>query len=173
MPLEVYHGVPAGWYSAEIIAAHKALGGEFSISGSEATEPGAPSWMPERNEWLQYRATLYRVANGVRADDPACVELAVRFIELRYIGSYSGYIRERLARALKSANLTDVQAVRLDKHFRGLLVEREHTVEFREFFPLWRAILPYEPRVRVVEEFAGAGDKTKQWLSHGLQPNEQ
>jgi len=48
IPLEVYHGVPKGWYTRDILAEHARLGGNYNISGPEATEPGAPSWMPER-----------------------------------------------------------------------------------------------------------------------------
>lgn len=61
--------------------------------------------MPDRYNWLQYRATLYKIADGLSENDPVCIELAIEYIELNYFGSYSGYIRERLARLLKSANL--------------------------------------------------------------------
>ena len=66
IPLEIYHGVPEGWYAHEIIAEHSRLGGVFPISGPVATEPGAPEWFPERFDWLQYRETLYtsRMASG-------------------------------------------------------------------------------------------------------------
>lgn len=94
IPLEVYHGVPKGWSKDEIINEHRSLGGKVSISGKDATEPGAPAWLPDRYNWLQYRETLYRVHEGVKANDSACIELAIRYIELNYIGSYSGYIRE-------------------------------------------------------------------------------
>lgn len=106
IPLEVYHGMPTGWHAEEVFAEHTRLGGTFDLSGPQATEPGAPSWMPDRNAWLQYRETLHRIADGVNVDDPACVELAVRYLELRYIGSYSGYIRSLLSRHLKHATLS-------------------------------------------------------------------
>ena len=49
IPLEVYHGIPVGWRAEEIIDAHQKLGGTFEISGPEATEPGAPGWLPDRH----------------------------------------------------------------------------------------------------------------------------
>ena len=140
IPLEVYHGVPKGWYEIQIIAEHAQLGGTFNLSGPEATEPGAPSWMPERHAWLQYRQALYRLADGVLAHDAACVELAIRYIELRYIGSYSGFIRSLLARRLKHASLSADQKRRLHHHFAELVKNDERTEEFRDYVNLWRRV---------------------------------
>lgn len=141
IPIEIYHGVPKGWAAREIVAAHAGMRGTFSIEGPEATEPGAPSWMPERYEWLQYRATLYRVADGVRAGDTACVELAIRYIELGYIGSYSGYIRAKLARRLVAAAIDERQKVRLNDHFFRLVTSRNYSEEFSQYVRLWKNIL--------------------------------
>lgn len=120
-PIEEYHGVPKGWSKPEIVAAHQSLNGEFSIDIPEVTEPGAPSWLPDRYNWLQYRATLHRVADGVRNGDLACIELAIRYIELNYFGSYSGFIKERLARALKNQSLSEKQNNRLKQQFKFLI----------------------------------------------------
>ena len=109
------------------------LGGKFSIDGEDAIEPGAPSFFPDRYNWLQYRETLYRICNGVRENDVACIELAIRYIELNYIGSYSGFIREKLARAIKSAPLTSTQNDRLRIHFQNLIDNNECFVEFSEY----------------------------------------
>lgn len=129
---ETYHGVPAGWSKSELITAHRALGGSFDI--------GSSSWLPDRKNWIQYRATLYKIAEGVRAKDPACIELAVRYIELRYIGSYSGYIRTRLARGLKHASLSAEQKERLDQVFLSIVKSRDYTCEFREYVKIWQHI---------------------------------
>uniref|UniRef100_UPI003752542A hypothetical protein n=1 Tax=Armatimonas sp. TaxID=1872638 RepID=UPI003752542A len=104
--LETYHGVPTGWSKTELIIAHRTLGGSFDIGSPSWLPDRSPSWLPDRKNWLQYRTTLYKIAEGVRAKDPACIELAVRYIELRYIGSYSGYLRTHLARGLKHASLS-------------------------------------------------------------------
>jgi hypothetical protein len=64
VPLDVYHGVPRGWGAKQIVAEHARLGGAFDLTGPEATEPGAPAWLPERYSWLQYRQMLRRVGEG-------------------------------------------------------------------------------------------------------------
>ena len=87
IPLEVYHGIPKGWSARELLAEHARLGGTYDIGARKPPNLALHSWLPERKAWLQYRQTLYRIADRVRADDPACVELAIRYIELRYIGS--------------------------------------------------------------------------------------
>jgi hypothetical protein len=143
--LDIYHGVPPGWSKAEMIRTHKALRGSFDITGPEATEPGAPDWLPDRQNWLQYRATLYRIADGVDADDAACVEMAVRYIELRYIGSYSGYLRARLARALSRATLDAGQVERLVRVFRTMVHTGDYTYEFAAYLKLWRRIASRAP----------------------------
>jgi hypothetical protein len=73
--------------------------------------------------------------------DFACVELAVRYIELRYIGSYSGFIRARLARALKNADISEGQRSRLNRHFSALFHRGEWSQEWRQYFRLWRRII--------------------------------
>jgi hypothetical protein len=167
IPLEVYHGVPEGWHATEIVLAHKSLGGTFELDGPEATEPGAPSWLPDRHAWLQYRQALYRVADGSRTGDPACVELAVRYIELRYIGSYSGFIRARLARALKRASLSEEQRARLNSHFRSLVLRRDWCGEFSEYFRLWRWIIRDEELIQLLDELRRQpdGGKSAEWVS--------
>ncbi|WP_196137188.1 hypothetical protein [Aliikangiella sp. G2MR2-5] len=139
-PLEEYHGVPKGWSKDELVKTHLALGGEFDISPGEISEPGAPSWLPDRYNWLQYRATLYKIAEGVKSCDKACLELAVRYIELNYFGSYSGFIRERLARNLKNKPLNRLQVERLCRHFQNQIENKQCFQEFREYLKLWKLI---------------------------------
>ena len=172
IPLDVYHGVPKGWRAAEIVVEHKALGGTFDITGPDATEPGAPSWLPDRAGWLQYRQTLYRIADGVLMDDPACVELAVRFIVLRYIGSYSGFVRSLLARRLKHARINASQRLRLHEHFSDLILDKERTQEFREYIPLWRLVATEAQVSALVKQLRkySDGEPRAQWLLSRLRP---
>ena len=138
--LETYHGVPHGWSEAELVAAHRHLGGAFPINGPRATEPGAPTWLFDRANWLQYRRALYRIVDGVRAHDAACIELAIRFIELRYIGSYSGFVRARMANTLKHEVLSSDQKKRLNRVFMSIVHNKDYTEEFNSYAKLWRRI---------------------------------
>ena len=140
IPLEKYHGVPDGWSKDALVAEHQRLGGKFSIDGEDASEPGAPAFLPDRYNWLQYRETLYRVCDGVRENDDACIELAIKYIELNYIGSYSGFIREKLARALKSVSLSSAHAERLENHFEDLIRKNECFEEFGGYKKLLKKI---------------------------------
>ena len=139
-PLELYHGVPKGWTKDDIVLKHRLLGGEVSIEIPVATEPGAPSWLPDRYNWLQYRATLHKVSDGVSLKDEACIEIAIQYIELNYFGSYSGFIRERYARQLKSQHLSKKQMIRLDRHFQKLIDNNQCFQEFREYSKLRKMI---------------------------------
>ena len=166
IPVEIYHSVPNGWRADDIFSVHRSMRGTFPISDFDVGKWRAPSWMPNRYEWLRYKATLERVAGGVRAGDAACVELAVRYIELRYIGSYSGFLRARLAKALKSADLNPRQRFRLDDHFLSLVLNQDYTEEFREYRKLWARIITDEPldRVTVLFRRLSAGEMEPTWL---------
>lgn len=136
VPIEIYHGVPKGWTKQNIISTYAILKGKFPIDQTKSTEPKAPSWLPDRYNWLDYRETLYKVAEGVRKGDRACIELAIRYIELNYFGSYSGFIREKLARALKSQDLSLSQIRRLNNHFQKLINNKQCFQEFKEYHKL-------------------------------------
>ena len=160
---------PKGWYAAETIAEHTRLDGKFPIGRPKTSEPGAPDWPPDENAWLLYRATLYRVADGVRENDPACVELAIRYIKLRYIGSYSGFIRSLLSRRLKHATLVVLQTQRLHDHFLILVLRGERTEEFRQYLTLWRHILTKEQRLEALQKVTlTLGESAGDWLAQRL-----
>lgn len=168
-----YHRVPAGWHAHEIALEHAKLGGTYDLSGPEATEPGAPAWMPERHAWLQYRQMLYRISEGISAGDAASIELAVRFIELRYIGSYSGYLRSRFYRRLRRAPLMAGQARRLDAHFWSLAFAGIRSHEFKDYLPLWHRVfdtsaLPSRMQQLAIQE---RGEERAAWLSRALWPD--
>ncbi len=113
------------------MATHRRLGGVYAIGGNEDGEG-----------WFAYKRSMYRVADGVKAGDRACVELAIRYIELHHIGSYSGYIRALLARRLKHVELTEDQKRRLIHHFEQIVANRDYRQEFRDYKKLWRRIDP-------------------------------
>lgn len=87
--------------------------------------------MTQRYEWLCYRAVLRNVADGVRSGDDACTEIAVRYIVLAHFGSYSGYLRDRLARALLHAAMTERQKTELLRHSERLKADRTYYSELR------------------------------------------
>ncbi len=164
--LEVYHGVPDGWYAQDILDTYNRMKGQFNIDCAEATEPGAPSWLPERHAWLQYREMLRRVGDGVKAKDSACIEIAIRYIELHYIGSYSGYLRTRFSRNLKQVNLTNDQKVRLHNHFSRLIILREHPYEFRHYLKLWRKIITPQQLTGLIKKLHDCGRDTDYIIHH-------
>ena len=169
IPLTIYHAVPPGWRSHQVIEQHAQLQPAHELTVPCVTEPGSPPWLPDRKEWLQYRAALYEVARGVAAGDPACIELAIRFIEERYLGSYSGFIREKLARRLATAQLTDTQKARLQRHFEKLVFEQERTQEFRAYAKVWRRIISSTQRAEVFLKLKTEhGEEAAAWLAQKL-----
>ena len=131
--LERYHAVPQGWQAEEIVAFHRQMRGTYPIAEIEIGTWHAPAWMTERHAWLKYCAVLRKVADGVRAGDSACTEIAVNYILLHHIGSYSGYLRSRLARALRHADIPPRKKVELVSHFDHLAAAHAYTFEWREY----------------------------------------
>jgi hypothetical protein len=161
-----YHAIPEGWDEDSLLAEYRRLNGSGSI------EPGAPIVDP--SPWRRYRHILYYIASAVGKGDLAGIELAVRYIELHYIGSYAGYIRALLARRLKHAPLSREQRTRLARHFYGLLEAEERCAEFSVYISLWRRIIaPAEIlAVKSLVDERGPqekkfGEKLLQRLGHG------
>jgi hypothetical protein len=129
VPWDRYHAIPEGWDAPSLEKLHRRLGGEHSILPR-------PLWLQD-SDWSTYRASLYLIADGVRDRCAPCGELAVRYIELRYIGSYSGFVRSLLARRLKHGELTLEQRRRLSAHFLHMLTTGDRCDEFRDYVSLW------------------------------------
>ncbi|AGG90228.1 hypothetical protein R2APBS1_3156 [Rhodanobacter denitrificans] len=170
VPRYLYHGVPLGWRAEQIVAEHARLGGGFALDIPVPVEIEGPYSIPERKGWLHYRGTVRRLAEGVRAGDAACAELAIRYIEVHYIGSYAGYLHARLASALKHATLDAGQRRRLHDHFAALCLRGEQTHEFKEYFRLWRRIahLSELEGVLVAIRALPEGERQAAWLASRL-----
>jgi hypothetical protein len=175
IPLDIYHGMPAGWRADEIIALHKQMRGTFPIWDFEIGHWGAPSWMTQRYEWLRYKETLNRISAGIRAGDEVCADLGIRYIELRYIGSYSGYLREKLARALRSVPLTRDQEARLNNHFLSLILAKDYTLEFKEYRKLWGQIISPDVLAKLVAHARKqtGSDTPPPWLAGIMRRHEE
>jgi len=140
LTLEQYHAVPERWAAMGLARQLEALGGTFDLGYSTA-DPPPPGISADRSMW-------YRLSDGVRADDAACIEVAVRFIEDRFISSYSGFTRARLARALKHVRLSQMQRERLSAHFLALLESGDKSDEFTEYLRLWPRVISPKHRGR-------------------------
>ena len=150
LSFESYHAIPARWSYESVIAEHRRLGGTFDIAGTPR-QTVFPNGIVERRLW-------YNLADGARAGDAACVELAVRFIEEHFIVSYSGYARARLARALKRAALSPEQKRRLSTRFLALLKRGERCHEFESYLALWPVVINDADRKAVQEPIAATAE---------------
>ncbi len=143
LSFEDYHAIPERWTPAVVLAIHKTLGGNFDI----ATRPRVAVGGRGRSD---YRALWYNIADGVRAGDQACVELAIQFIEEHLIVSYSGFARSRIARALRHCSLSQSQKGRLSAQFLTLLATGNRCEEFSEYLKLWPLVVNSSDRKRAI-----------------------
>jgi hypothetical protein len=141
LTFEDYHAIPEKWQPPAVLEAHRALGGSFDIAAT-------PRVALDARGIPNYRALWYNIADGVRAGDVACAEIAVRFIEEHLIVSYSGFARARLARALKGAKLSASQKKRLSAQFLLLLEKGDKCEEFSEYLRVWPVVIDEADRER-------------------------
>ena len=130
---EEYHRIPRGWEVDLVLEKYERMQGRFDITPRQVQSDASP--------WFFYHRLLLNIADGVRANDHACVELAIRFIEARLFVSYSGYMRSILARRLRKAELSEEQKSRLSRHFFGLLHSGTRCHEFADYLRLWKVFV--------------------------------
>jgi hypothetical protein len=91
------------------------------------------------------------VADGIQLEDNACIELAVEYINDNVMDSTTGYIRERIARSLRHASLTEGQKQRLAEAFLKQLEHQDLHKEFKEYIRLFKTI-GIEPYRKEIEK---------------------
>ena len=128
---------PAGKWSLESVQAeYRELARRFAVA--DGFELAPRTYSNSHGTWID--SIMESVADGVRLGDGPSVELAVRYIEDDTWDSRSGYIRERMARALRHVALSDAQQARLARNFVDRLYYRRVRQEFREYIRLFRVI---------------------------------
>jgi hypothetical protein len=118
------------------------LGGASGFSLEPVTHTNAEGMI-----WVCH--IMDKVNEGIKSGDAPCVELAVEYIKDNVMGSSTGYIRGRLARSLKQAQLSDNQKHRLAETFLGQLEGQMIYQEFKEYIRLFKTIGvdPYRSRI--------------------------
>jgi len=80
------------------------------------------------------------VAEGIRAGDPACVDLGVEFIESAHKQPFGRILHARVARALRQSALSAGHVTRLRARILAMLVAGQVPHEYREYAKLLRRI---------------------------------
>lgn len=105
------------------------------------------------------------VVDGVQLGDNACVQLSIDYITDNIMGSTTGYIRERMARALRHAELKEHQKKQLAEVFLNQLARRDLHKEFKEYSRLFKTI-GIEPYRKEIEKYASS---EKQYIQRAAQ----
>src|SRR5262249_11000119 len=81
-----------------------------------------------------------RVIDGIKAADPACIELGVEFIEFAGKQPFGRILHANTARSLRQTTLTTVQIQRLRRRIISMLLEAQVPHEYHEYARLARHI---------------------------------
>ena len=112
----------------------------FELEPRTYTNKGGMTWIYNIME---------AVVDGVQLGDKACVQLSIDYIDDNLMDSTTGYIRERMARALRRAELTEHQKRQLATTFLKQLEQESLHKEFKEYCRLFKTIgvEPYRARI--------------------------
>ncbi len=105
------------------------------------------------------------VVDGVQLGDNACVQLSIDYIEDNIMCSTTGYIRERMARALRHVELKEHQKKQLAEVFLNQLEDQNLYKEFKEYSRLFKTI-GIEPFRKEIEKYASS---EKQYIQRAVQ----
>lgn len=123
----------------------------LSLGGVSGFEPEPRKYTNQKGVTWTYNI-MDSVVDGVQLGDKACIQISIEYIAAHDMRSTTGYIRERMARALRSVELTKVQKVMLAKVFLSQLESGKLYKEFREYSRLFKKI-GVEPYRREIEKF--------------------
>ncbi|MBT2787351.1 MULTISPECIES: hypothetical protein [unclassified Halomonas] len=126
----------------------------LSLGSVDGFEPFCKTYTNRRGFTWVYNI-MDSVVDGVRLGDKACVQLAIDYIRDNEMYSKTGYIRARMARALKSADLSDSQKKELALIFLHQLETGVLYQEYREYCRLFRKI-GVEPYRREIKRYGKA-----------------
>lgn len=80
------------------------------------------------------------VVTGIKASDPACIDLGVEFVESGHKQPYGRVLHARVARALRQAPLSKEHVTRLRARILSMLVAGQVPHEYHEYAKLLRRI---------------------------------
>ena len=80
------------------------------------------------------------VVDGIKASDPACLDLGVEFIESGHKQPFGRILHARVARALRQAPLNEEHVTRLRARILSMLIEGQVPHEYHEYAKLLRRI---------------------------------
>ena len=80
------------------------------------------------------------VADGIKAGDPACVDLGVEFVESAQKQPFGRILHAKVARALRQSSLTEEHVARLRVRILAMLLAGQVPHEYHEYTKLLRRI---------------------------------
>lgn len=83
---------------------------------------------------------LDKVIDGIKAGDPACIELGIEYVESGHKQAFGWHLHRDTARALRHAALSPAQCHRLRKRILDMLVAGDVPREYQDYAKLLRRI---------------------------------
>ena len=120
-----------------------------SLGGVSGFEP-TPKTYTNFNGCTWVYNVMESVIDGVQLGDFTCVQLCIDYINDDVKAPTTGYTKERMARALRHASLSDKQKKELSEIFIKQLESGKIYKEYREYIRLFKIIgvTPYKEKIQ-------------------------
>lgn len=147
--MEINHNAQGRWSVESVQAEYRRL--SLVLGGVAGFEPTPRKHTnPIGCTWIYN--IMDSVVDGIQLDDSSCVQLAIDYIQDNDMRPSTGYIRERMARALGGVELSSKQKSILAATFIQQIKSQKIYREFREYAKLFKKI-GIEPYRASIEKY--------------------
>jgi len=130
-----YNG-PGAWSASDVAARYRQLARSYGLREPRAIE----ACVHRQGDDVWVYPVMDAVLDGIKAGDPACVELGVQFVESDHRQPFGRILHANAARYLRRAHLTPEQQARLRRRILAMLEAAQVPHEYHEYARLLRRI---------------------------------
>ena len=128
-----YYNPPIPWNYETIVQRYT-----DNISKCDWHRPVSFEALQSYSEIVRVKRALQLISEAIKENDPAAIELSIDFVLSPVYFHYSGYIRESMARRLRSCNLGEKQRKKLVSGIESLIKNSKKSYEFPEIKRLYK-----------------------------------
>jgi hypothetical protein len=123
------------WSAAEILSRYSSYAAEAQVTPRDLTPYQSAD---AKRRWVY--PVMDKVIAGIESGDPACIRIGIEFIEQDQRFAFGRLLKSNTARALRRAQLTPDQKLRVLRRVFHMLQAGNVPREFREYAKLARSI---------------------------------
>ena len=129
-----YYLPPQKWQFDSVVNLYKSLTTKRNDSGVDF------SYFERYSGIIQVKTLLQFISDRIKIEDSAAIAISVEFVVPPVYFHYSGYIRQTMARRLRSAELTGYQVNKIINGVEALISSGKTGEEFKQVYKLYLSV---------------------------------